>query len=73
MCVHLEDVDDHGGEVAEEEDHDDAEQHAGQPQLPRLGAAADREYTGASEDLLRNTRLTCLLGSRVIHIPAQPR
>ena len=47
MCVHLEDVDDHGGEVAEEEDHDDAEQHAGQPQLPRLGAAADHEYTGA--------------------------
>ena len=33
----LENVDDHGGEVTEEEDHDDTEQHAGQSQLPHLG------------------------------------
>ena len=33
----LQNVDHHGREVAEEEDHDDTEEHAGQPQLPRLG------------------------------------
>ena len=32
----LENVDDHGGEVTEEEDHDDTEQHASQSQLSHL-------------------------------------
>ena len=33
----LENVDDHGGEVTEEEDHHHTHQHAGQAQLPSLG------------------------------------